>query len=112
PLAVLDGGDDLSLADRMAVANLRVVRYGGKLGGVGFLKKRIACRRRQQQVEHRPGERLATLEERLQLAAPVRSAQEDGPGQAAVLDDQLLVNACRGVKMADDLALGRPLNVA
>src|SRR5262249_34030709 len=96
-LAGVDGLEDRSFGHLMAVADLSVV--GEREHGV-FCRQFVP-----QEVERGCLQLVLLLERTSQATARVRRAKQDRADEFAIPDNELLVDAARGVEMADHFGL-------
>ena len=98
--AAAQRADDGALRDAVAVADLGVVRQ------IRGRQRRLRLAHREQQRRARVGQRRAAIEELLQRRRGAGVAEQDGAGELAVADDQLVVDAAARLGVGDDLVVG------
>src|SRR5439155_19729563 len=105
--------DDLPLGNRIAVANLGIVRERLEIGVRSVGQQGVAGVAVQQQIHSRTGQRLTILEQPQQASARVGRAQQNRSLQLVVPDYQFLVDAGGQVEVTDQrrsILLRRPVH--
>ena len=98
--AAAQRADDGALRDAVAVADLGVVRQ------IGGRERGLRLAHREEQRGARLGQRRAAVEELLQRRRGAGVAEQDGAGELALADDQLVVDAAPRLGVGHDLVVG------